>query len=454
MADGASAYPPYGLSPGFAVLSDCFSSEEAALQFFYVDPGLRNDLGHHANSCRLITSELRRRGYAPRIFAHQSLEAGLREELGALPHFRWWTYATCDVDPIAGWLTSFMRIATETAKDLARLPTIGSDDILYLNSTQAPQLMALLQWLMSIPPPRRPIVMTEFGTGPGLDYEIVPEGLRVHLRDPRIDPRAVLYRFAAGLIPALAGTRLHLFTFEAKSSQLYSYLLKKQVEVLPLPHASSSQTKSRVGHRPITVSILGHQRPEKGFSLVPEIAEGLLAQRSDITLFVHNGEPNNMQSVQQKLRDLAKTQPRLELDERVAGPALWRQFLDRSDLIVCPYPVWNFSAAYSAVAAEAVAEGIPLVVPDHTTLASMLREYGGGGTTFASHQPAAVVEAVIRALDQFDELAEIATLGSVAWHKNMGARKMVEALLTMAQAPGDLPPVDRAAAELERTPSL
>ncbi len=416
------------------------------MQFFYVDPGLRSDLGHHANSCRMITRELRQRGIHAQIFAHNSIDAGLRAELGAAPHFRWWTYGTADFDPIAGWLTSFMRIATETAQDLANLPAMGFEDIVYLNSSQPPQLMALLQWLLTLPAARRPSVITEFGTGPGLDHEVVPDGLRVHLRDPRSDPRAVLYRFAAGLIPALQNNRLHLFTFEAMSSQLYGYLLKTPVAVLPLPHAALAPGKTRVRKRPITVSVLGHQRPEKGFALVPEIVELLLASRSDITLLVHNGDPTNMVATQQKLRELARIHPRLELDERAAGPALWQQLLQRSDLILCPYPVWNFTSAYSAVAAEAVAEGIPLVVPANTTLSALLTQYGGGGTMFAPHEPAAIVRAALQAIDQFDELAEIATRGSVEWHKNMGAKKMVEALLALVPSPSPVAAAERALA--------
>ncbi len=396
---------------------------------------MRNNLGHHAQSCRLISLALRGRGLDLRIFGHATLEAGLAEELGAVPHFRWWTYGSPDADPIAGWLTSFMRVATETAQDLTRLPALGRDDILYLNSSQPPQLMALLQWLRALPPEQRPHVMTEFGTGPGLDYELVAEGMRVMTRDPRQDPRAVLYRFCAGLIPGLELSRLHLFTFDKMSSQLYSYLLNMRVGVLPLPHAASAPAVNRVGRRPTTISVLGHQRPEKGFALVPEIVEQVLGQRPEVRFLVHNGAPDNMPPTQERLRALARQFPQLELDERVASPVDWQGFLDRSDLILCPYPVWNFAAAYSAVAAEAVAGGIPLVVPASTTLSQMLAQYGGGGTMFSEHQPAAIAAAVVAALDKLDDLTHLSTIGSRQWHQTMGARNMVGALLDMAAPP-------------------
>jgi len=406
------------------------------LHFHYVDPGLRNNLGHHANSCRLITRELRKLGIGCSVFAHNGIEDGLRAELGAEKLFRQLTYWSTDADPIAGWLTSFVRSSTETWQDLARMPPPGPDDIVYLNSAQAPQLMALLQWMRTLPANRTPYVMTEFGTGPGLDFEVIPEGIRVLTRDPRQDARAVLYRYAANILPQVNLSRLHMFTFEPMSSKLYSFILKATVDTLPLPHFSKTPGGSRAGRRPVTVSVLGHQRPDKGYDLVPDIARMLLEQRADIRLLIHNGAPQEMAAVQQKLRDLRPGHPQLMLDERMAGPPLWEDLLRRSDIILCPYPVWRFAAAYSAVAAEAVASGIPLVVPAATTLAALVDQYGGAGTSFAQHDPATIVAAVIRAVDRFDELADIAARAAVKWHDTMGAENMVKAMLRLAKWPG------------------
>ena len=46
----------------------------------------------------------------------------LRSELGAIPHFRVYTYAETDGDPVCGWLTGFETFVRSTCEDLTRLP--------------------------------------------------------------------------------------------------------------------------------------------------------------------------------------------------------------------------------------------------------------------------------------------------------------------------------------------
>ena len=77
------------------------------MRFFYLDPGLQNDVGHHANYCRYIVGELRARGVETLVFAALRVKSALLSELGAIPHFRVRTYVESDGDPVCGWLTGF-----------------------------------------------------------------------------------------------------------------------------------------------------------------------------------------------------------------------------------------------------------------------------------------------------------------------------------------------------------
>ena len=402
------------------------------MHFFYIDPGLRDDLGHHANSCRLITRELAALGIGFSVHAHASVVPALQQELGARPVFSQLTYWSTDHDPISGWLTSFLHSAAATHHDMSRVPRPARDDFVYLNSAQAPQFMALLGWAQGVPAAQRPHLAVEFGTGPGLDFEREAKGLRIRTRDPRQDPRAVLYRHAATLLPKLEAARVNLFTFEEMSSHLYGFLLKAPVRALPLPQCAAGPIVLRGGRRPPTVSVLGHQRPDKGYALVPEILRILLDRRPDVRLLVHNGAPGEMAEVQQAVRNLIPGHPMLTVDERLAGPALWQELLQRSDIILCPYPVWRFASAYSAVAAEAVANAIPMVVPAGTTLSALLDRFGGGGTRFEGAAPAAIAEATIRAIDEFEALGARAISAAVKWGKTMGPANMVRALIEAA----------------------
>jgi glycosyltransferase involved in cell wall biosynthesis len=228
-------------------------------------------------------------------------------------------------------------------------------------------------------------------------------------------------------------TRFHLFTFDAMSSAIYASLLARPVGVLPLPQFTGATVQSRAGRRPITVSVLGHQRPDKGYQHMPEAARALLSEEPDIRLLIHNGAPDLMAQTQSALRELAATEPRLTLNEETAGPALWQALLDQSDLILCPYDPDRFLASYSAVATEALASGIPVTVPAGTSLSRLLDAYGWPGTVFDSYTPAGIVAATRQAIAGFDTLAARAAAAAATWEATMGVRNMVQAMLDNAK---------------------
>jgi hypothetical protein len=405
------------------------------MRVIYADPGLRDNLGHHANSCRAIRRELERRGVTVMVLSLAGIIPELREELHAIPLFRSYTYWQTDGDPVSGWLNCFDKSVHATVEDMERVQGVAADDIVYLNSAQPAQFMALVKWSKSLPPERRPHIVMEFGTDPGVDVAAGSEAGKVslRLRDYRTDPRAMFYRHAACQLSEPDLACFHMTTFDAAASEIYTVLLNRPVGVLPLPQLGQVAVASRAGRRPITVSVLGHQRRDKGYHLMPEIARLLLALEPDIRLLVHNGAQDEMPRVQQEMRAHAAVESRLTLNEQAAGPELWEDLLRRSDLILCPYEPARFVASYSAVAAEALANAIPLVVPARTAPSRLLDSYGGPGTAFDSYDPAGIVAATRRALAGFDAIATRADAAAEKWNVSMGVAHMVTALLALGK---------------------
>jgi hypothetical protein len=403
------------------------------MRVIYADPGLRDNLGHHANSCRVIRAELMRRAIDVVVLSNAAVIPEVRAELNAVPLFRAYTYWQTDGDPIAGWLNCFESSVRATVEDLKRLGGIAAADIVYLNSAQPAQFMALVTWAKSLPLDRRPRIVMEFGSDPGVDPDGEAGQNRLLLRDYRADPRAMFYRHAACQLTDADLAHFHMTTFDDTASAIYTQLLGKPVGTLPLPQFAHAAVTSRVGRRPITVSVLGHQRPDKGYHLMPEGARLLLAHEPDIRLLVHNGAPDVMPAVQQELRAHAAVEPRLTLNEHTADPTLWADLLAASDLILCPYEPRRFFAAYSAVTTEAVANAIPVVVPARTTMAALLERFGGPGVTFEGHNPPAAVAATRRALSDFDGLAAKALAAAAQWNGTMGVGNMVNALLALCR---------------------
>jgi hypothetical protein len=174
---------------------------------------------------------------------------------------------------------------------------------------------------------------------------------------------------------------------------------------------------------------------------MPEAARTLLQANPDIRILCHNANPEAMRETQQVLQDIAAKDPRLILDERLACGEVWQQLLDASDLIILPYASPRFAISYSAVAVEAIANAIPLVVPAGTSMARLLQEFGGAGTTFDQPDAPSIVDAAQRALDRFDELATMAYSGSELWGHVHGPRNLLDAMLALAPKVTSVPGV-------------
>ncbi len=406
------------------------------MRVIYIDPGLRNDLGHHANSCRAIMQELRRRGIEVWIVGHVTISAELQAELGAIPLFRVHTYVQFDGDPFAGWLNMFDMASRVTAEDLSRIGGIRPDDLVYLNSAQPAQFHAMVKWYQSLADDVRPRVVIEFGTDAGVTVASAGDAGKVviHANDYRTDPRAMFHRFAANQLHEDDLKRFHLVTFDPVSSAIFSHVLGKRVTTIPLPQYTRDTVISRAGRRPITVGVLGHQRADKGYQLMPLIARLLLAHEPDIQLLIHNGAPHEMPVVQNELRAHAKVDSRVTLNEEMAGPPLWDSLLRETDLILCPYDPIRFRSSYSALATEAVANGIPLVVPKDTSLSDLLRRFGEPGVSFDTWSPESIVAAVRAAIADFDALAQRAVAAAGQWNATMGVGNMVGSLLGFTQS--------------------
>jgi hypothetical protein len=399
------------------------------MRVFYLDPGLKGDVGHHANYCRYIVGELRARGIETGVFGYEAMDSALQSELGAIPHFRVYTYLMDD-DPAAGWLLAFDTSTQMTLKDLGRLPRTEPGDIVFMNSAQPAQLAAMLMWQGSLAAGRRPAAVVEIGES-GLDVKYGLKGYEWHAPDPRLDPRAALFRFATKRLPAAASPRLHIVAFDGFVAEVLSALLARSIGVLPLPYPAVTRLRNRAGARPITVAIPGHQRVGKGYELLPEIARRLLSSRADIRLLIQLVEPQGPHALLEEMRDLAVRCDRLTIEERPAGRTLWAELMERSDLVLCPYPPAPYAASISSVAAEALANGIPLVAPAGTTMERWLKELRGPGTAFHRFEPAAIVAATEQALDGFEGYATRAYEAAVAWPLTRGPARTVDGLLTL-----------------------
>jgi glycosyltransferase involved in cell wall biosynthesis len=397
------------------------------MRFIYADPGLRTNAGHHVNTCIAITGELRRRGIETLVFGHRDLPEAEQARLGATIPFRHSTYKFTDGDSIAGWLNAFDTGAKIICEDLIRLGLTASD-LVFLNTVTPAVLMGVNIWLGTMRPEASPAVALELGTDSGL--EMISAGGQKSLvaPDPRVDARATLYRFAGKRIPKSA-KRFRLYYVDRDNAAVFAQLLDHRVDALPNLYHASRPLRPRGTNKPYTVAILGHQQPYKGYALMPAVAQMLLAARSDCRLIIHNSEPAFMRDVHDKMRAVASTTPNVVLDERPLADAEWSELLASIDLVLCPYDPRHYALMPSGVACEAIANGIPIVVPAETSLARLVEQYAGCGEVFTDHAAESVFAAVIRALDKLADRATRAHAAAQRWAQINGPERAVDVIL-------------------------
>ncbi len=386
------------------------------MRLIYADPGLMSNVGHHATICRGVLSQAHDLGLPVLVFGGVDLNPGLANELGATPLFRVSPYCATDGDALCGWLNAFLQGAHFTSEDFARLPALAADDVLYLTGCAPTQLLGLIDWLATLAPNTRPRTVGDLIYNCGLEKG-VKDGKGYWMdRDPRVDPRALLYRFVGLHMKNLQVTNVRFVTEHPGLDKAYSELLRTQVEFNPaLPQALPPRLIDRRGRRPITLGVVGHQRQDKGYPLMPDVFRTLLSRRTDIRVLAHNSNTASLPQAQETMRALAKAHPHVTLDERQLDKFAYQSVLDSIDLMLCTYSPAVYQSSLSGVVIECMANGIPVVVPAKTTLADELIKYGEAGTIAEDHTSVAIVEATNRALDSYDKLAEAALHAAKRW---------------------------------------
>ncbi len=162
--------------------------------------------------------------------------------------------------------------------------------------------------------------------------------------------------------------------------------------------------------------------------MVPKICEKLLSSGAHLRILVQNSwelmeEQNNV------LMRLASNDSRLSVQLGTVDSQRWNALLDASDLVVLPYDQDTYSSVTSGIAAEAIANAIPLAVPGRTCMARLLQDYGLPGVIFEQSQVDQIVSAVFDALGNMDRLAECAVTAANRWEAENSPTRLVNAIL-------------------------
>jgi hypothetical protein len=220
-----------------------------------------------------------------------------------------------------------------------------------------------------------------------------------------------------------------LFAFDPAISRDYAELLNLPVQTMPTVHAGLRQPRlrKRDANGLVNVAFLGHQREEKGYHLVPAIVRQLMDRSAPVKILIHNSAPGDS-PVSRELRALASENSKISFIEEPGDQSHWQDLLDSSDLVVLPYEPTRYRESGSGISTEAVSDGIPMVVPPDTTMETLAASYQGCATTFSRWGADEITDAIERAVEDFEALANRAEAGALVWRRNNGVELFVDRL--------------------------
>lgn len=352
-----------------------------------LDPGLHTFAGHHYDLDRRLTQALARLGHDVVIYGHRRLNADLMvraaaEGLRMHATFRVGPYAA--LPPSCAERSAYQEWIQATTQDLAN---IGAADA-WLWPTLSPHLIAAA---MASSWPGRQIGGVWWL--PGCFH---PEGRACWIETVR----------------ALADSpsRIRLGAYDEQLREAYLALTPDHpLACLPCPHDGSRTDRPPGALR--RIGFFGHQRLTRGVDMLPELVRALLAQGYEVVVQDSGG------SIRTK-----DGHPRLTLLGYIDDFATE---LARCDLVVWPSRSEAYRQCLSGVVSEAIASGVPLVVPADCMPARVVARHGTG-IEYHPHTSSAILAALGEAARDFAGLSARARAAADTWHAGNGSGRLAE----------------------------
>lgn len=356
-----------------------------------LDNGLQGKTGHHFDLVLQLAAGFRARGWEVQACGAAQSDRAVADALASadcayVALFSHFAYAPLELGQDA--MTALEHYARIMAGELARLPTAD----------------------LNLFPSLKPLEFFGYAlsglAGTGVGYAHAEPGSQGQLSG-QVWQRAAVHlkqqgmRFSMGAIDPVIG------------DFLAGYLDGLAVETFPI--AFSGRSKTKYADQPATIGFFGSQRDERGKALIPAVADQLLAQGYRVVLHDTNGQFVN-----------TNAHPYLHI---VSG------FVDdlqaamlACDIVVCPMQREHYLHRMSGVACNAMAAGLPLVLPAGTLAAARFVAQGSC-RTYLEHSSAGILQAVRVMAQDYPHYATAAKSAARRWSAEQGVERFIDKLI-------------------------
>ncbi len=377
-----------------------------------LDPGLKAAAGHHFDLDLRLARALARRGHEVTVHGHVQPEpalVALAEQAGMPfhPRFRVHPYSPLPKSakaPPSGALAALRQsvagvMARPSEQFASPLAAYRSLELATAQDLEAVENADLWLW-----PTLLPYQLAAAAQHAGSVRQIGGVWWR-----PRF-PQPLGAQSWAATARKLAATphRIVVGAYDELLCQGYQdFTPRLDVKLLPCPHDGATNEIRPPGLR--RIGFFGHQRPARGIDLIPELVAALAARGYEVVLQDSSGRLNGHEN-----------DARVTVLERIDDFAAE---LARCDLVVWPSHWESYTQSLSGVVSEAIATGVPVVVPSGCLPAQIVARHGCG-VYFHHYSSAAILAAVAEAADDFPGLCLRARAAATAWHGQNGTDRL------------------------------
>ncbi len=270
------------------------------------------------------------------------------------------------------WNRVKMRQFGRDTQRLFRKVRLEQGDIVFLPLASAPEIMGLLQYFQRDPSSINAAWHSLFRHQLYIDRDALPT-----LESTRRIQRAFI-QFLEGL----HGRKVYFYTDTDELTRQYNSLGIVRFETLPIPISEEFHELRRgpVPHGSLRIAYVGDARKEKGYHHLPQIVQDLWEEyvKTGRVKFVIQSNFNipggTAQTVVARMQLESYSRDRVTLLTEPLGTDEYRDLIVNADITLLPYDRDAYYARSSGILAEALAAGVPVIVPSGTWMAKQFAD--------------------------------------------------------------------------------
>ena len=383
------------------------------------DNGLSQIGGHHYNLALGLRVELAERGAEMALLSHVTFPPSLCEALDARPTFHYSPYHRISRDRSRHYLKGQEYLGRRFASDLDEA-SVGTCDVLFLHSARASEIWGTAEWLSRQGAGRRPLVAINFMNA---DFTVGP-----HIVDPESSRDAYLNAFDK-LFSVVPRERTCLSSSSAEIVAAMTELAGTPVNLYPMPKfVPKLDGVSRPPNAVALVGVLGPFNGDDRAVLIPDVARAT-AGRDLACRFLVQGPTHLVRRDLVDVYTALRSLPNVELTRTEMDFDAYFSAMFACDIVLINYDSLQYAAMTSGILSEAVAFGIPVVVPPNTWMSRQVAAGEAAGVIFAARTPSGIADAIARVLDDFDTFKAAASRCATHWRKTNGLGVFLDRLL-------------------------